>query len=244
MTIVFVSSVVLVVISVISAMSCASHPFSWRMASTQWLRQKRVSVILSMVLFLLLAVVQTVIMNIRSRDGPFPCDLCPPVSACIELREVNATSLHNYVSYISHRDWIFSETIRDCLLEGNPDANEEQMKTVLSQVQLLDFVNENGGLSMKLREGGENLSGGQKQRLSIARALLHGSEVLIFDEATSNIDVESETAILELIRSLKGKKTVIIISHRKENCTLADQTYFFEDSRVKLENDKTEEAAK
>ena len=168
-------------------------------------------------------------------------------SACIngtELQEVNPESLHNYVSYISHRDWIFAGTVRDCLLEGNPSANDEQMNQVLSQVQLLDFVNENGGLEMKLNEGGENLSGGQKQRLSIARALLHGSEVLIFDEATSNIDVESEAAILELIRSLKGKKTVIIISHRKESCAFADQTFLFEDSRVKPWNDKIEEASK
>ncbi len=74
---------------------------------------------------------------------------------------------------------------------------------------------ENGGLEMLLREGGSNLSGGQKQRLSIARALLHDSPVMIFDEATSNIDVESECAILNLIRSLKGQKTVIMISHRK-----------------------------
>ena len=166
-------------------------------------------------------------------------------SVCIngtEFREINAASLHNYVSYISHRDWIFAGTVRDCLLEGNSSTNDEQMNEVLSQVQLLDFVNENGGLSMELREGGENLSGGQKQRLSIARALLHGSEVLIFDEATSNIDIESEAAILELIRSLKGKKTVIIISHRKENCAFADQTYFFEEGRV--QGAPTQEAAK
>ena len=81
---------------------------------------------------------------------------------------------------------------------------------------------------MVLREGGSNLSGGQKQRLSIARSLLRDSPVMIFDEATSNIDVESEELILNLIRSIKGKKTVIMISHRKENCVGADKIFEFE----------------
>ena len=151
----------------------------------------------------------------------------------MELKDISAAALHDFVTYISHRDWIFAGSVRDCLLEGNANASDKEMKAVLSQVNLLNYIEENGGLSFELKEGGSNLSGGQKQRLSIARALLHKSEIYIFDEATSNIDVESEEAILELIHSLKGKKTVIMISHRKENAAGADRVYEFENGVVK-----------
>ena len=110
------------------------------------------------------------------------------------------------------------------------------MWQVLDQVQLSSFLKENGGLETQIEENAANLSGGQKQRLSIARALLHDAEIMIFDEATSNIDVESEKAILKLLHDLKGKKTVIMISHRKENCTGADKIYFFENGNCSSEN--------
>ena len=152
-------------------------------------------------------------------------------SAClfgIEIKKISRKELHSFVTYISHRDWIFAGTVRDCLLEGKPSASDKKLISALESVNLWDFVRENGGLEMVLREGGSNLSGGQKQRLSIARSLLHDSPVMIFDEATSNIDVESEELILNLIRSIKGKKTVIMISHRKENCVGADKIFEFE----------------
>ena len=136
------------------------------------------------------------------------------------------------MTYISHRDWIFAGSVRDCLLEGKEKATEEELWASLEKVNLSDFVRENGGLEMPLREGGSNLSGGQKQRLSIARSLLRDSPVMIFDEATSNIDVESEELILNLIRSLKGQKTVIMISHRKENSLGADKIFEFENGSV------------
>ena len=156
-------------------------------------------------------------------------------SAClfgIEIKKISRKELHSFVSYISHRDWIFAGTVRDCLLEGKPSASDKKLISALESVNLWDFVRENGGLEMVLREGGSNLSGGQKQRLSIARSLLHDSPVMIFDEATSNIDVESEELILNLIRSIKGKKTVIMISHRKENCVGADKIFEFENGSV------------
>ncbi len=149
-----------------------------------------------------------------------------------ELKDIALDSIYKNISYISHKDWIFKGTIKDCLLEGNPNACENQLFDALRQVQLEDFVKENGGLDFEIKENASNLSGGQKQRLSIARALLHNSQIYIFDEATSNIDVESEKAVLDLLHSLKGKKTIIMISHRKENCDGADQIYFFENGNV------------
>jgi len=149
-----------------------------------------------------------------------------------DLSTLAPESIYKFCTYISHRDWIFKGTIRDCLWEGNPSATEEEMWNVLSQVQLKEFVEQNGGLDFQIQEDAANLSGGQKQRLSIARALLHNSEVYIFDEATSNIDVESETAILELLHKLKSTKTIIMISHRKENCKDADQIYEFENGAI------------
>ena len=89
----------------------------------------------------------------------------------------------------------------------------------------------------EILENASNLSGGQKQRLSIARALLHNPEIMIFDEATSNIDVESEKAIVDFLHELKGKKTIIMITHRMENCTGADSVYEFSEGtcrKVKL----------
>ena len=149
-----------------------------------------------------------------------------------DLSTLAPESLYKFCTYISHRDWIFKGTIRDCLWEGNPSATEEEMWNVLAKVQLKEFVEQNGGLDFQIQEDAANLSGGQKQRLSIARALLHNSEVYIFDEATSNIDVESETAILELLHKLKSTKTIIMISHRKENCKDADQIYEFENGAI------------
>ncbi|MCR5725464.1 MAG: ABC transporter ATP-binding protein/permease [Treponema sp.] len=151
----------------------------------------------------------------------------------VEIRDMSKKELHSFVTYISHRDWIFAGSVRDCLLEGKENATNEELWASLEKVNLSDFVRENGGLEMPLREGGSNLSGGQKQRLSIARALLHDSPVMIFDEATSNIDVESEELILNLIRSLKGKKTVIMINHRKENSLGADKIFEFDGGELK-----------
>jgi len=150
-----------------------------------------------------------------------------------DLSVIAPDSLYKFCTYISHRDWIFKGTVRDCLLEGNPTASEEEMWAALKSVCLEDFIQQCGGLDFEIKENASNLSGGQKQRLSIARALLHNSEVYIFDEATSNIDVESEMAILELLHQLKGKKTIIMISHRKENCQGADAIYEFDKGMLK-----------
>lgn len=157
-----------------------------------------------------------------------------------QISEIDRDSLYKFCSYISHKDWIFTGTVRDTLLEGKPSATDEELWETLEKVKLASFIKEEGQnselknpLDFPIQENASNLSGGQKQRLSIARALLHDSRIYIFDEATSNIDVESEKAILDLLHELKGKKTIIMISHRKENCLDADKIYFFEDGGVK-----------
>lgn len=150
----------------------------------------------------------------------------------IEISKINKEDLYKKLIYISHRDWIFKSSVKETLLEGKENATEKEMWEVLQKVQLFDFVKENGGLSMLIQENAVNLSGGQKQRLSIARSLIHDSEILIFDEATSNIDVESEKAILDLIQILKGTKTIIIISHRNQNDLKFDSVYTFENGEI------------
>ncbi|MBP3710491.1 MAG: ABC transporter ATP-binding protein/permease [Treponema sp.] len=157
----------------------------------------------------------------------------------VELADIAPSSLYEYTTYISHRDWIFAGTVRDCLCEGNANARDDELWHALESVRLASFLRERDGLDTHIQEGGANFSGGQKQRLSIARALLRNSSVYIFDEATSNIDVESEQAILALLHELKGKKTIIMISHRAENCAGADVVYYFENGAVRKETAAT-----
>lgn len=150
-----------------------------------------------------------------------------------EISQIKRVELFKKISYISHKDWIFKGSVKDCLLEGNPDADEKRMWSVLKAVKLDGFVKEMGGLDFQILENASNLSGGQKQRLSIARALIHDSEIYIFDEASSNIDVESEQAILDLLHKLKSRKTVIMISHRKDNSLGADKIFDFKNGVIR-----------
>ena len=126
------------------------------------------------------------------------------------------------VSLGSH---LFKGTVAENLRMAAPMADDNALWAVLKQVRLADFLRSENGLDTQLNEGGSNLSGGQRQRLALARALLHDSPVYIFDEATSNIDVESENDIMAQIQALAGKKTVILISHRLANVTAADNIY-------------------
>ena len=115
---------------------------------------------------------------------------------------------------------------------GKPNADDNAMWKALEQVRLADFLRGEQGLDTMLTEKGGNLSGGQCQRLALARALLHDSPVYIFDEATSNIDMESENDIMERIHELAKHKTVILISHRLANVTGADKIYVMEKGRI------------
>ena len=109
------------------------------------------------------------------------------------------------------------------------------MNIVLEKVGIFDYVNEQGGLDMRILEGGKNLSGGQRQRLVLARALLKDSPIYIMDEATSNIDVESENKIMEVLYELSKEKLVLCISHRLANLVNADHIYCLEDGNI-IEN--------
>ena len=136
------------------------------------------------------------------------------------------------ITYVSHQSYLFKGTVRDNLLMGKPGASDDELWSALTQVNLADFLRGEAGLDTLLSERGENLSGGQRQRLALARALLHDSPVYIFDEATSNIDVESENDIMAAIRGLAGKKTVILISHRLANVVDSDCIYVLENGSI------------
>ncbi|MDO4793911.1 MAG: ATP-binding cassette domain-containing protein, partial [Filifactor alocis] len=127
----------------------------------------------------------------------------------------------------------FSGTVRDNLLMSRPEATEEEMFRALKQVRLYDFLMEQNGLDTVLSEGGSNFSGGQRQRLALARAILHDTPMYIFDEATSNIDSESEEYIMDVIKSLAKEKTVLLISHRLENVVETDMIYVLDKGVVR-----------
>ena len=150
----------------------------------------------------------------------------------IELSTVREDSLLRHITLIGHQNRLFTGTVRENLRMGNPAASDAHMQNALKQVRLWDFLQGKSGLNTVLAENAANLSGGQRQRLALARALLHDSEVLIFDEATSNIDVESESDIMALVHTLSRKKTVIVISHRLANVVDADCIYVLENGCV------------
>lgn len=137
------------------------------------------------------------------------------------------------ITLLSHNSYIFGGTIGENLRMGKHDASEQEMLQALHRARLFEFAQAGqNGLGYAVTEGGENLSGGQRQRLAFARALLHDSEVYIFDEATSSIDMESEAALLDAISELARTKTVIMITHRLENIIEADQIYVLEQGAV------------
>lgn len=149
-----------------------------------------------------------------------------------ELAGLNEASLMRTVTLVSHNSYLFKGTVRESLQMGDDRAGDEALWRVLERVRLADFLRAEKGLDTPLTENAGNLSGGQRQRLALARALLHDSPVYIFDEATSNIDVESENDIMELIHSLAKSKTVILISHRLANAAPADKIYVMKAGRV------------
>lgn len=156
-------------------------------------------------------------------------------SVCIggvQLNCILEKSLMESITYISHQSTLFKGSVRDNLLMGSPGADDGKLWEVLEQTKLADFLRSENGLDTALTENGGNLSGGQRQRLALARALLHDSPVYIFDEATSNIDVESENDIMAQINELAKEKTVILISHRLANVATADNIYVLDQGTV------------
>ena len=150
----------------------------------------------------------------------------------VPLSEISEESLMESFTYISHQSYLFKGTVRDNLLMADPAATDETLWKALEQVKLAAFLRSENGLDTKLNEKASNLSGGQCQRLALARALLHDSPVYIFDEATSNIDVESENDIMDEIYRLAKTKTVILISHRLANVVGADKIYVLDRGNI------------
>ena len=156
--------------------------------------------------------------RIRGYDGSITVRGC-------ELSSIKETELLKNTVYTGAESYLFKGTVQDNLRAVRPGATEEELWEALEKVRIAAFFREAEGLQTKLTEGASNLSGGQRQRLALARALLFDGAVYIFDEATSNIDVESENDIMQEIYTLAMTKTVILISHRLANVTRADQIY-------------------
>lgn len=150
----------------------------------------------------------------------------------MELSSIRDDSLLKNITYISNHSYLFKGTVRENLLMGKPNATDEEMWAVLQRVNLADFLKAEQGLDTYLTERASNLSGGQCQRLALARALLFDSPVYIFDEAASNVDVESEEQIMAQIEALAKTKTVLLISHRLANVQNADNIYVLENGNI------------
>lgn len=150
----------------------------------------------------------------------------------IPVSEISEDTLRKKIVRVRHDSYLFTGTVLSNLKMGNPDASIHEMEEALKQVDLYDTVMEKGGLSMPVTEKAGNLSGGQRQRLALARAILRDGEIYIFDEATSNVDAESEEKIMKAIRRLAEKKTVILISHRLMNVVEADRILVLRDGHL------------
>lgn len=149
-----------------------------------------------------------------------------------QVRDLDPAALARYVTYVGLGARLFAGTVRDNLLMAAPCASEEELWAALKTANLADFLRGQDGLDTRLTEGAANLSGGQRQRLALARAVLHKTPVYVFDEATSNVDVESEEAIMAAVRNLAATHAVVLISHRLANVTDAQRIYVMERGRV------------
>ncbi len=151
----------------------------------------------------------------------------------LELKEINQKNLKENICSISNNSYIFKGTVRDNLLMAAPRSADEAFWQALEKVNLAEFLRSENGLDTVLSEQGANFSGGQRQRLAVARALVSKSKIFIFDEATSNIDVESENDILRLLHQLATDKTIILISHRLANVVKSDTIYVIANGEIK-----------
>lgn len=150
----------------------------------------------------------------------------------VPVSDINEESLFEGINYVGIGSTFFKGTVRENLRMAAPDASEEKLWSVLEECNIDGYLKKEKGLDTLLTENAGNLSGGQKQRLALARAILHDAKVYIFDEATSNIDIESEELILAEIKKLAKTKTVIMITHRLMNVADADRIYCMETGRV------------
>lgn len=157
-----------------------------------------------------------------------------------ELSRIREDSLLSHVTMVSHNSYLFKGTVRENLLMAAPMATEKEMEAALKKVNLYEFLKSQRGLDTELMERGSNFSGGQCQRLALARALLHDTPIYIFDEATSNIDAESEEQIMEVIRELSKNHCVLLISHRLANVVDSRNIYVLSGGRLTEEGTHNE----
>ena len=151
----------------------------------------------------------------------------------VALGDVHEDDLMEHVVLVRHNSYLFKGTVRENLQMAKTDATDQEMREDLKKVNLLGFLDTQNGLDTVLLEKAGNLSGGQCQRLVIARALLADAPVYIMDEATSNIDVESEELIMDVIHEMAKTRTVLLISHRLANVVQSDQIYFLKNGEIR-----------
>ena len=149
------------------------------------------------------------------------------------LESLSRESYYSHLAVVSYNTYIFNETVRANFMLANKAVTDEEIYVALEKVNLADFIRENGGLDKVITEDAANISGGQKQRLALAVNLVAHKDIYVFDEATSNIDIESEAIIMANIKALSREKAVIVISHRLANITPADLIYYMESGELK-----------
>ena len=150
-----------------------------------------------------------------------------------EIESVSRASYYSRLASVSYNTYIFNDTVRANFELAKKDVTEEEIFAALEKVNLSAFIKENGGLDKVITEDANNISGGQKQRLALAVNLVADKDIYVFDEATSNIDVDSEAIIMKNIKEMSENKSVIVISHRLANVVPADNIYFMQDGQVK-----------
>ena len=149
------------------------------------------------------------------------------------IESVSRSSFYEHLACVSYNTYIFSDTVRANFILAKKDVRDEEIWNALEKVNLADFIQENGGLDKVITEDANNVSGGQKQRLALAVNLVADKDIYIFDEATSNIDIDSEAIIMKNVQDMSRRKSVIVISHRLANVVPADNIYYMEDGKVK-----------
>lgn len=150
-----------------------------------------------------------------------------------ELESVLRTAYYSRLASVSYNTYIFNDTVRANFELAKKNATDKEIFAALEKVNLSAFIKENGGLDKVITEDANNLSGGQKQRLALAVNLVADKDIYVFDEATSNIDVESEAIIMRNVKEMSESKSVIVISHRLANVVPADNIYFMQDGQVR-----------
>lgn len=150
-----------------------------------------------------------------------------------EIESVSRAAYYSHLASVSYNTYIFNDTVRANFELAKKNVTDEEIYTALEKVNLSSFIMQNGGLDKVITEDANNISGGQKQRLALAVNLVADKDIYVFDEATSNIDVDSEAIIMKNIKEMSESKSVIVISHRLANVVPADNIYFMQDGQVK-----------